>query len=861
MKLRPHQVEAVDAVLRMLQTPPEGIPPEGLRTQVIAATGSGKTLIAVASAQRLGARRVLVLVPTRDLLLQMVGAWRAGGRGGAMVGVCALRAGESRGVPCTTDPGELVSWLEGLDGPVTVFATYASLGQGKLEAAHAAGLEPWDLVVVDEAHRTSGDAGKPWASIHDQGRIPAGRRLYMTATPRIWEASDAGRGAGQLVASMDAEGLEIFGPVAYRISLSECIRRGLVAPYRVICLDIRDPGLQQALVADSAGSDAVRGARLAALQTGVMSAAAQKRLRKVLTFHSRVEEAEAMAGGALEVAAQLHEEDPDQFPPVRRVWADWLYGEHAPARRRSTLGEFGSDVIEFADGSQPEPAVLRLLSSVRVLGEGVDCPACDSVAFCDARGSMVDIVQMVGRALRMNPGASKVASLIVPVFLKEGEEPGDMLASDSFGILAKILSALRAHDTEVIEALADPRVRSGNWREDDADGEDLVVDEERLDDGAGEAAGPRVSERAANLLEFSTPRDPAVLARFVSLRVLEPEKEYWLRGIEAAARWASENPGVALKVPYDVVAPDHWPHAGFPLGVWLADQRKYYNAGELSQHRIQQLDALGMVWNHQDLAFEEGLTVARAWAREHGHFLPSATAVWNGHPIGTWAKNMRTVGRQCLENFARLEDGQSVWLAGSMTADRWKALEDIDPGWCPVWSVGWQRAFRLTQLHLQGGGTLPTGAGQVVVQGEDLGRWVTAQRTGWDSLQSAQQYLLQSVLGLEPSTGAEPGDQPANAPTRDDKWALNLEAARAFHAREGHLSVPRKHVERLERPSTDNGPTGPQADGAEPVEVKLGMFLDNTRRRAGKLSAQRRAELDALGMRWTTAARAARKAT
>ncbi|WHM41538.1 Helicase associated domain protein [Streptomyces sp. BPTC-684] len=120
--------------------------------------------------------------------------------------------------------------------------------------------------------------------------------------------------------------------------------------------------------------------------------------------------------------------------------------------------------------------------------------------------------------------------------------------------------------------------------------------------------------------------------------------------MEAAARWVQENPQVALKVPFGFVAPDHWPHAGFPLGVWLADQRKYYNAGELSKHRIQQLDALGMVWNHQDLAFEEGLTVARAWDWEHGHFLPPATAVWNGHPIGTWAKNMR--GRAWRERHA-----------------------------------------------------------------------------------------------------------------------------------------------------------------------------------------------------------------
>ncbi|CAM5468639.1 hypothetical protein SGRIM119S_07121 [Streptomyces griseorubiginosus] len=97
------------------------MPPEGLRTQIIAATGSGKTLIAAESAQRLSARRVLVLVPTLDLLTQMAGAWRRAGRSGAMIGVCSLRAEESQGLPCTTDPEELVEWLRGLE-TVTVFA-------------------------------------------------------------------------------------------------------------------------------------------------------------------------------------------------------------------------------------------------------------------------------------------------------------------------------------------------------------------------------------------------------------------------------------------------------------------------------------------------------------------------------------------------------------------------------------------------------------------------------------------------------------------------------------------------------------------------------------------------------------------
>lgn len=180
--LRPHRRETVDAVLRAFGLPARSAVPErGLCVQVVMATGSGKTLVATRSAEELRAGRVLVLVPSLDLLAQTEAAWRAGGRAGPMIGVSSLR-GEEVSFPNTTDVGELVDWVRPLD-KVTVFATYASLGLGTLERAHAAGLPGWDLIVVDEAHRTSGRIGRPWAVVHDNARIPALRRLYVTATP------------------------------------------------------------------------------------------------------------------------------------------------------------------------------------------------------------------------------------------------------------------------------------------------------------------------------------------------------------------------------------------------------------------------------------------------------------------------------------------------------------------------------------------------------------------------------------------------------------------------------------------------------------------------------------------------------
>lgn len=824
MELRPHQIEALDGVMLHLANPPGGlIPPEGLRTQVIAATGSGKTLIGVAAANRLSARRVLVLVPTLDLLLQMTRAWRAGGRRGAMVGVCRLPADESDGIPCTTDPDELVSWLRDLD-TVTVFATYASVGRGVLQRAHQAGLAGWDLMVVDEAHRTSGDAARPWAAVHDQQQIPATRRLYMTATARVWEADEGG--APRLVASMD-EDSPVFGPVAYKLKLSDAIRLGLVAPYQVLCLDIRDPELHAALESEGPGSDAARGARLAAIQAGVMRAAVVERVRRVLSFHSRIGEAEAMAAGVPATAARLAEDDPETYPPAERVWADWLYGEHPAAHRRRVLDEFASDVIGEKFEGRDIPAALRILSSVRVLGEGVDTAECDAVLFADARGSMVDIVQMVGRALRMRPGSGKIATLIVPVFLGPDEDSDELLTSDAYGTLAKVVGALRAHDTETIEALADPRVRSGR-PDGDEDQDDADADE---DQDQGDEAAARVGAAAAGVLRFLEDRDPAAVAQFVRLRVIDPEGEYWRRGIEAAQRWRRETGESQLRVPYTYVTPEDWPGVGgHPLGVWIADQRRYRAAGTLAPDRVAVLDAIGMVWSHQDEAWAEGLAVARAYAAAHGGMLlPPASAVWDGYPIGVWAKNQRAAARKTLQNAARRAAGVTdVPSAGELTQARLEALEAIDPGWCPEWDIAWQRGFRLTLAHLRAGGSIPA-AGEVISQGEDLGAWVAAQRREWDTLLPAQRWLLENALGLEKAAA---GDERPARRSQSAAWERNITAARQFHAREGHLRVPRKHIE--------------QIDGGE--AVKLGAFIDNSRRR--KLSPERRADLDALGMRW-----------
>ena len=453
---------------------------------------------------------------------------------------------------------------------------------------------------------------------------------------------------------------------------------------------------------------------------------------------------------------------------------------------------------------------------------------------------MVDIVQMVGRALRLNPDHGKLATLIVPVFLGVDEDPNELLTSDAYSILGKILGALRAHDAETIEALADPRLRNSRPTVDGDRGEDDLPDgEDKSQDDVGPEAR-RLSERAAGVLRFSEERDPAALTRFVQLRVIDPEGAYWRRGIEAATRWLRETGSSELRVPFTYVTPEGWGSVGsHPLGAWVADQRRYYAAGTLEASRVVELERLGMVWSVHASAWDAGLEVARSYAAVHGHFLPAASVVWDGFPLGVWAKNQRGAARKTAENAARRAAGETgVPYAGELSESRQEALAEVDPGWCPAWEIVWQRSYRLVLAHVKAGGGLPAGPGVVIAQGEDLGAWIAGQQVGWDRLMPAQQYLLET-LGIEPAAEGEAVGPVGRS--QDERWTTNLAAAHQFHAREGHLRPARKHVEMIDV----NG-------GAESGQeaVKLGAWLDNTRRRAAKLSAERRAQLAGLGLEW-----------
>lgn len=864
------------------------MPPQGARGTVVSATGSGKTITAAAAALdcfRDG--RILVMVPTLDLLVQTAQAWRRVGHRSPMVAVCSLEKDdvlEQLGVRTTTNPIQLALWAG--KGPVVVFATYASLVdredpedvtgrakvRGPLEAALAGGerlhgqtMDGFGLAVVDEAHSTAGDLGRPWAAIHDNSRIPADFRLYLTATPRILASPRPQKGAdGQEleIATMTSDPNGPYGEWLFELGLSEAVERGILAGFEIDVLEIRDPSPVLGL-----SEEALRGRRLALLQTALLEHAARHNLRTVMTFHQRVEEAATFAEKMPETAAELYVTDAsdealadaDALPkssidaefyelevgrhvPPDRVWSAWLCGDHLVAERREVLRQFAGGI-----GAAGRRVHRAFLASVRVLGEGVDIVGergVEAICFADTRGSQVEIVQNIGRALRPNPdGTTKVARIIVPVFLEPGEDPDDMVASASFRPLVAVLQGLRSHSERLVEQLASralsrqPRTKLHH----------LVRNEDGQITGAG-GTGSEHQEQddtqgavESALLHFSTPRDAATIAAFLRTRVYRPESLVWLEGYQALLRWRKKHHITGLHaVPYDTET-EVGVTAAFPLGRWIHQQRKALRADELDDHRKDLLDAeeAGMVWEPGDEAWENKLAALRSFHRAHGHLAPRQDAVWGENDT----EGLVPVG----QHIANLRRKDGLGKDPERATARATQLTAIDPDWHCPWPLDWQRHYRVLAdlADTEAGGILPAIEPGVLFEGDDLGRWIQRQRqpSTWAQLSTEQQQRL-SPLGVTPVQAPSP----APAATRSTKgpskaqqaFQRGLAALAQWVEREGaHRPVPRGHSEQI------------AVDGeTEPVAVRLGVWVSNTKTRRDKLTAEQLAALQALGVEW-----------
>lgn len=634
---RPHQREAIDRIQASFELHD--------RAKAIMACGTGKTLTALRLAEARmaanGCRDVLFCAPSIALVAQSMREWTNQARVPfRSLVVCsdakASRVGEDDlldsvvdvGFPATTDSRALVERYRCVreqdpDAMVVVFSTYQSMQV--VQDAQAGGLPRFGLCVCDEAHRTAGtrladdEDVSCYQIVMDGGRVLADKRLFMTATPKVYGDNVKTR-AGEVAAelySMDDE--EKYGPIAYELTFAEAVEEGLLCDYRVVVLAINQdavPGTRIVVthgadeseldIGDKAkiigcwrglathGEDASR--RLSALEgdeagdtpdfllvddfddwtegeptDGVAPTASVEPLRRAVGFCSSI---------------QASRDIDEAFPKVVEAYVSSTGDASGPTCRLDHVdGSMDSKLRERKLGwlaSASEPGECRILTNARCLAEGVDVPSLDAVIFFSPKRSKVDVVQAVGRVMRTfhrgQPDEKRLGYIILPVAIPSEMTPEEALnQSDSFDVVWGVLQALRSHDQRI-----DAYINSLPMRKARKKGKGLGIGGKSGRADEGEAATPRDGTSGAQTsieLDFGvTDLERAVYAKAVERC---GSKVYWSSWAEDVGRIAQAHvEQIGRAVESD-------PVANKAMASFLASLRDSLNPGITQQAAIE----------------------------------------------------------------------------------------------------------------------------------------------------------------------------------------------------------------------------------------------------------------------------------
>ncbi len=472
---RPHQATAIDKVFA-------GFAAGNDRGKLIMACGTGKTFTALKIAERTvaengGSARILFAVPSISLLSQTLREWTAQTQLDLRAfAVCSdvkvSRAAEDINtydvaIPVTTNAAKLASEMEHrkrAKGLTVVFTTYQSLPV--VADAQKLGVAPFDLVICDEAHRTTGvtlagDDESNFVRVHDADYLHADRRLYMTATPRIFDENVKAKAEehSAVLTGMDNE--EDYGPEFHRLSFGEAVERGLLTDYKVLVLTVDEEMVAAPLQGQLAGGEGELRLDDATKIVGCWNGLA-KRAGKTPDGQGFVPGAPPMRRAvafAKDIATS--KQVAELFPKVVDAYRELLTDSQDDGVDINTTNLDLAVQVRHVDGTfnalernrelqwlkAPLPEdECRILSNARCLSEGVDVPALDAVMFLHPRNSVVDVVQSVGRVMRKAEGKD-YGYIILPVAVPAGISPSQALGDNRrFKVVWQVLNALRAHD-------------------------------------------------------------------------------------------------------------------------------------------------------------------------------------------------------------------------------------------------------------------------------------------------------------------------------------------------------------------------------------------------------------------------------
>lgn len=457
-KTRPHQVEAITKVIAGFE--------EHDRGKLIMACGTGKTFTALKLTERFVKKDgvVLFLVPSISLLSQTLREWTAESENPFHAfAVCSdNKVGKDSEdiskhellIPATTDTKSLIKGIETAKGDnrwIVIFSTYQSIDV--VSQAQKKGLPDFDLVICDEAHRTTGvtlvdQDESHFVKVHDQKFIKAAKRLYMTATPRVFgdavktKASEA----GAILCDMGDE--KLFGPEFHRLGFGKAVSENLLTDYKVLVLAVDerviDAKFQKNFANDNNELPLEDIAKIIGCWNGLSKRFVgeeavvenNKPMKRAVAFTRSIKDSKRIAH-AFEAVVKEYSQKNGVKESLLDIEAHHVDGSFNVLKRNAELDWLKEEALENS---------CRILSNARCLSEGVDVPALDAVLFLNSRDSQVDVVQSVGRIMRRAEG-KKYGYIILPVGIPAGMAPDEALKDNKkYKVVWQVLQALRAHD-------------------------------------------------------------------------------------------------------------------------------------------------------------------------------------------------------------------------------------------------------------------------------------------------------------------------------------------------------------------------------------------------------------------------------
>lgn len=709
--VRPHQDDAMTALDETFA--------EHSRAQLVMACGTGKTLVGRWYAERIDAALTVVILPTLTLVAQTLQEWRSD-RGWPFDAVVtcsdpstadgvqernhddedevSLPFWATMRARVTTDARVVARKLaEGraTHQPVVVFSTYHSAhvvaSAVRRARAHV------DLVLADEAHYLAGRP-RPEVRVVVNDDLPARLRLFMTATPVLNTTTTREAEPWDTAEALSMDNQAVFGPVAYQLGFGEAIHRKLLTDYQVCIYETPGQGDRPD-------------------PTAALIAAAERGVGSVLSFHSRVAKARAFASAV----------DGLQLPDGRVVVARAVAGSDSAATRAQALSLLGSR----------GPGQLVVVASARCLTAGVDIPSVDGVLFADPKESAVEIVQAVGRALRPAPGKD-LGLIMIPVCVPEGLDDETALSTSSFGIVWRILRALRSMDSRLAAEFA-RRVQTDSSHRSPVDIALTSMDPRAL---------------CARIVDFLS---PAWDQTFAELQ-------------EFAGRHGHSSPASSTR-----------------LGIWCVRQQRAYRLGNLEPDRAKRLASLpGWAWDRRVQRWRHQYDEIKQFANDNGGLDLGRGAI--AETVLRWAEpvSMATsVGRWCAWHRQMHRRGElAEWqrdLLEQIPGWRWDLLDDDDAA-----AVDLLREYVAWKGHANP-------PADFVEDDIPLGRWINTIRRR-NATGNLDRVLLDEITVVCPNSTHQGALRWYHAETR---WLLGLEALRQFIAREGHCRIPGGHVEQL----------------------------------------------------------------